>query len=489
MVKKAKKKKKPKKPLSFLFIKTSLYFFIGLIGLVVLILGFFVGIQITYGDKILPGLKAHDLNLSGKTVEEASFILEGLLEDLKDDFQIVYGDKTWPIDTQKINLDYNLGKTALEAYKISRNENIFLACWEFFRNLVLGRQIEFNYTLNEEQLDKFLKLVALEVDRPAVDPTLKVKEGKIESIPGQEGEIVDLKITKEKAQEAFSQLKTKLPLVFKKDDIKIHSDDLEKARSEAEIILSDPLHITYKDKIWKVNLDVIESWIVFNKIKENNDWTLAAGLSSKKVKDYLTVLFKDYSYPPSSKVVIQDGLSTVTLVEGYDGFSVDYKTTITLIQKALLSSVSKRKMALQVKKIPREVIYLSSSGAPRHKGKAIVVRLSQQVLYCYNDGKLQKAVYCSTGIPMFPTPSGVFKVYAKTLSTRMRGYYGPGSPYNYDLPDVPHNLWFYGNYAIHGTYWHNKFGTPQSHGCINLPLDVAEWIYNWAPIGTPVYIY
>ncbi|HLL49593.1 MAG TPA: L,D-transpeptidase [Thermomicrobiales bacterium] len=43
-------------------------------------------------------------------------------------------------------------------------------------------------------------------------------------------------------------------------------------------------------------------------------------------------------------------------------------------------------------------------------------------------------------------------------------------------------------HALHGTYWHTNFGAPMSHGCVNLPLDVAAWLYRWAPIGTPVLV-
>jgi len=57
------------------------------------------------------------------------------------------------------------------------------------------------------------------------------------------------------------------------------------------------------------------------------------------------------------------------------------------------------------------------------------------------------------------------------------------------VPDVPWVMYFHnsGN-AIHGAYWHNNFGAPMSHGCVNLPLDVAEFLFGWAPEGTPVTI-
>jgi lipoprotein-anchoring transpeptidase ErfK/SrfK len=60
---------------------------------------------------------------------------------------------------------------------------------------------------------------------------------------------------------------------------------------------------------------------------------------------------------------------------------------------------------------------------------------------------------------------------------------------HHHVPDVPWVLYFTNSgHALHGTYWHNNFGTPMSHGCINLPLDVAAWLYDWAPVGTPVLV-
>jgi len=71
----------------------------------------------------------------------------------------------------------------------------------------------------------------------------------------------------------------------------------------------------------------------------------------------------------------------------------------------------------------------------------------------------------------------------------MRGYYGPGSPDNYDLPGVPYVLSFTGPYTIHGTYWHSNFGHRMSHGCVNMYTPHSKWVYEWAPMGTPVIVH
>jgi lipoprotein-anchoring transpeptidase ErfK/SrfK len=59
------------------------------------------------------------------------------------------------------------------------------------------------------------------------------------------------------------------------------------------------------------------------------------------------------------------------------------------------------------------------------------------------------------------------------------------------VPDVPHAMYFNGSVALHGTYWHNLFGSGVriSHGCVNLPLDAAAWLYDWAPVGTTVDVH
>ena len=112
-------------------------------------------------------------------------------------------------------------------------------------------------------------------------------------------------------------------------------------------------------------------------------------------------------------------------------------------------------------------------------GRWIDVNLSRQRLTAYQGNTPVFSALISGGLPRTPTVVGRFKVNTKLTSTRMRG---PG----YDLPNVPYTMYFYRGYAIHGTYWHNNFGRPMSHGCVNMRTADAAWLFNWASIGTPV---
>jgi len=83
-----------------------------------------------------------------------------------------------------------------------------------------------------------------------------------------------------------------------------------------------------------------------------------------------------------------------------------------------------------------------------------------------------------------PTVRGTFKVYYKNPMMTMRGNNADGT--RYETPNVPWSTFFHEGFALHGAPWRSSFGYSASHGCINLPVGVAKWVYDFAPIGTPV---
>lgn len=115
-------------------------------------------------------------------------------------------------------------------------------------------------------------------------------------------------------------------------------------------------------------------------------------------------------------------------------------------------------------------------------GRWIDVNLSQQRVYAYEGDTVVNSFIVSTGTWQTPTVTGTYQVWIKLRSTTMAG---PG----YYLTNVPYTMYFYKGYGLHGTYWHNNFGTPMSHGCVNLRTSDAEWLYNWASVGTTVNVH
>ncbi len=121
-------------------------------------------------------------------------------------------------------------------------------------------------------------------------------------------------------------------------------------------------------------------------------------------------------------------------------------------------------------------------------GKYIEVDLKRQQLYAWENGRLAYTFLISSGIARFPSPTGDFAVLKKIPKMDYVWNYGPGNPNNYSLRNVPWNLNFKPHFYIHDAYWHNSFGIPKSHGCINVNLPNSKWIYDWADVGTPVHI-
>ncbi|MBD2362867.1 MULTISPECIES: L,D-transpeptidase [unclassified Anabaena] len=115
------------------------------------------------------------------------------------------------------------------------------------------------------------------------------------------------------------------------------------------------------------------------------------------------------------------------------------------------------------------------------QSRRIVIDLSAQRLFAWEGNKLVYSFRVSTGKRSTPTPTGKFTINSKYRINRMRGR-------GYDIPDVPYAMYFHKGYAIHGAYWHNRFGTPVSRGCVNLPVKQARKLYDWAANGTVVVV-
>lgn len=118
------------------------------------------------------------------------------------------------------------------------------------------------------------------------------------------------------------------------------------------------------------------------------------------------------------------------------------------------------------------------------KEKRIEVSLDEQKLRAWEGDTLVIEFPISSGL-WAPTPKGTFTIWHKTRNQTMTGGSQALGTY-YNLPNVPNNMFFYKGYAIHGAYWHNNFGHPMSHGCINSPLASVALLFDWTgPIVPP----
>jgi hypothetical protein len=110
----------------------------------------------------------------------------------------------------------------------------------------------------------------------------------------------------------------------------------------------------------------------------------------------------------------------------------------------------------------------------------IAIDLSEQTLVAYEGDRPVLATLVSTGKKDFETPRGRFHVWMKAVSRTMKG-----TTEAYQVDEVPYSMFFAHRVALHGTYWHDAFGFRVSHGCVNLSMSDAEWLFKWAPPAVP----
>lgn len=151
-------------------------------------------------------------------------------------------------------------------------------------------------------------------------------------------------------------------------------------------------------------------------------------------------------------------LYSVAVVDGYNWYQIGVDQWVHQFNVAKIQPVEK----------PEDV----------DTNKWISVDLYEQVVIGYEDDTPVFATLVSSGLPQWSTNEGVFHVYLRFPRTLMSGAYS--QPDFYYLEEVPWTMFFDNDIALHGTYWHDGFGYRQSHGCVNLSIMDAHWLFNWA---------
>lgn len=132
------------------------------------------------------------------------------------------------------------------------------------------------------------------------------------------------------------------------------------------------------------------------------------------------------------------------------------------------------------------VLQANVLGDSTSSNKRIEIDLSEQKLYMKEGDNVIGTFLVSTG-KWSPTPTGTWPIWTKLRYTRMSGGSKALGTY-YNLPNVPYTMYYYQGYGIHGAYWHNNFGQPMSHGCVNMRPEEAGIVFNWADVGTSVTV-
>ncbi len=260
----------------------------------------------------------------------------------------------------------------------------------------------------------------------------------------------------------------------------------EKAKADAEGLISPAYGVATDIKGGKLATPAQKAgWLVFR--PNQSAHSIEVSIDAKAAKNTLNQLAQSYTKDAKDRVVltISDG-STDVLDEGQAGISLD--------QASLSDGLNQFQTALNTRQAYTLPVKLAiQQPAERNLGtveggKFVLVDVPNFKAYAVENASVVRTMLVSTGRASMPTPKGHFKILRKNTLVTMRGCAQPVGCWV--VPDVPNAEFFTGNGdALHGTYWHNQFGKANlSHGCVNLSLDDAAWLYGWTEVGTDVVV-
>jgi lipoprotein-anchoring transpeptidase ErfK/SrfK len=225
-----------------------------------------------------------------------------------------------------------------------------------------------------------------------------------------------------------------------------------------------------------VDRAVVASWIT---LSTNDDGTYSFSADEAAIQGFVDTLPAAINRAPVTGAAITDtqGETLDSITEGVDGRELGDTTGIAAAFATQLAAGQ-----------PAYVLPVTVTPAPVTKtSRNIVVNLSEQREYLFENGQVIDSFAISSGKDGYSSHTGSFRITAKLTSQNMGNRDLTQAP-NYFTENVPDVMYYNGDEALHGAYWHNNFGTVMSHGCINMPLDKADKVFDWAPMGTEVTV-
>lgn len=250
--------------------------------------------------------------------------------------------------------------------------------------------------------------------------------------------------------------------------------------SKLNTLSSQPANLTIGSTSVTIPASTVRSWLEVSYPASRQ--TAKISVNTIAIRKSLQQIAKDNTVQPVNEVTATHGGVTSVISIGSNGIQPgNVSPVINQFGRNLLGG---RGLAavLPITTIPFQRV------APAAFDKLIEVDLAGKTMYLYQNGQVVKTIPISAGKPSTPTPIGEFHIWAKLPEQTMRG---PG----YVQPDVPWvNYFDHSGDAVHGAYWRSAsvYGNVNaSHGCVemNNSTGLAEWVYNWAPIGTTVITY
>jgi lipoprotein-anchoring transpeptidase ErfK/SrfK len=490
----------------------GLVMILGAAGLLLLL---FAGIVLGYayyqaGQRIVPGVNAGGMPVGGMTIPEAAAELHRAW-NVERRITVADGLQTWQVSPADLGLSLNPGETAASAYSIGHNQGLPAEVSQMAVSLAEGWEIQPVIQYDEAAARAGLEALAAQGSKPPRDATIAIQNGQAVPVPGELGYSINIEETLDRIAANPQDVVQSGLLKASLKPVPPRINDVGPALAEAQRLLQTPAGFRAYDPITDETLDftippeVIGTWLTV----QPGDQGPQVGMEEAQAIEYLRALSdtigperkidaETYG-PPLAQAVRQGAVATITLNHNPTMYTVQPGDTLLkigwnvgvpfwMILEANPGLDPEALWAGEQITIPSKDRLLPLPVVPN---KRIVISISEQRLWAYQDGAQVAKHVISTGIDRSPTQPGVFQVqthdpnaYASVWDLNMPNFLGI------------YEAWPGFMNGIHGLptlsngrrLWANILGRPASYGCIILDLDAAEWLYNWAEEGVVVAI-
>jgi lipoprotein-anchoring transpeptidase ErfK/SrfK len=348
------------------------------------------------------------------------------------------------------------------------------------------QHLTFSYGLDRAQLKEFVAKLSVTQAQAPVDATVVVQNGVPQVQPDKNGLGIDknklIGIITDSIDGQVEQVIVTRSAVA----ADVGLPQATTAAEQAKKLMATPITLTYGDKKFQPTPAQIGAWLTFVKADDN---TLQVGIDQAKIQGYFGTFAGQVEIASVPKKVTAVNGEVKGTEGGTDGLAIDKATLAGRVGTAVLAA-SPATLAIPTSVVAFKTIYNNSVSldAPKY----IEINLSTQHLWAYQDHQLVFESPITSGATGagFPTVQGLFSIYAKEQNR-----YLDGRPlgYNYNV-FVQYWMPFYQDYGLHDASWRSAYGGSDyyyngSHGCVNLPLDTAAWLWGWDEIGTPVWVH
>jgi hypothetical protein len=422
--------------------------------------------------RIVKGVSVSHVELSNLTLSQARTRLNAA--EAKKNLSFVVAGKRYQPSLDQLGAHYDTEAVLAKAYRVGRGT---IAPHPQKVDLALSPVID------SQKFASFLAPITQMGTQP-VDARLEIRKGTISLIPDVSGWTVNKTFLEKALLQGLSNFGVIETVVAPQTQVAtVRAPDLAAAQTQAQGLMSTPISLVDGATALSISPADISSFISF--APDATSGQIVATIAPDKVTVFVATLAKKLDHPATDrKVTIADGVTTIQN-EGNDGDAIDREPILSAVEKLSAGVpvnivITRHPVAFQT--ITTNLIGIGS-------GHYIEINLNKQHLWAWDNHAVIYDSPITSGATAagLGTVTGMFQIYLKKTNTHL-----VGRDYS-----VPVKFWmpFYLGYGLHDAVWRNgNFGGQDyirggSHGCVNLPDATAEWLYNWADIGTTVYIH